>query len=134
MFVWFSFVEIRNHLCPSGQVLRSSLVNKLGRYPSQQSKYYVKFIFSLLMFNEGVICSQAPSRAALAFKNGAQLLHRPIHLVDFLADVSKVACRTSVIFCVFQSKNGKREASVKYESRPFACKTLKIMPVLQAMS
>ena len=86
------------------------------------------------MFNEGVIYSQAPSRAALAFKNGAQLLHRPIHLVDFLADVSKVACRTSVIFCVFQSKNGKREASVKYESRPFACKTLKIMPVLQAMS
>ena len=45
MFVWFSFVEIRNHLCPSGQVLRSSLVNKLGRYPSQQSKYYVKFIW-----------------------------------------------------------------------------------------
>lgn len=86
------------------------------------------------MFNEGVICSQAPSRAALSFKNGAQLLHRPIHLVDFLADVSKAACRTSVIFCVFQSKNGKREASVKYESRPFACKTLKIMPVLQAMS
>lgn len=77
------------------------------------------------MFNEGVICSQAPSRAALAFKNGA---------VDFLADVSKVAYRTSVIFCVFQSKNGKREASVKYESRPFAFKTLKIMPVLQAMS
>lgn len=59
------------------------------------------------MFNEGVICSQAPSRAALAFKNGA---------VEFLADVSKVACRTSVIFCVFQLKKwqarGEREVRI----------------------
>lgn len=84
------------------------------------------------MFNEGVICSQAPSRAALAFKNGAQLLHRPIHLVDFLADVSKVACRTSVIFLRLSVK--KWQARGEREVRPFACKTLKIMPVLQDMS
>ncbi|XP_022785062.1 LOW QUALITY PROTEIN: alpha-1,3-mannosyl-glycoprotein 4-beta-N-acetylglucosaminyltransferase C-like [Stylophora pistillata] len=56
-------IEKKNHLCPSDQVLRSSMVNKLGRYPLQQrhltigvtsisrpdgANYLLKTILSLL--------------------------------------------------------------------------------------
>ena len=77
--------------------------------------------------------SASPHPRIPASQDPRQPSSRPLPRVPF-----SLACRTGVFFCVFQANRDKREekSTKKIFSRspPFARKTQKITPVLQATS